>query len=175
MELEQRSLRAIDGVLNSFKDRIAALRKALIHPGKKVQDAQLHLDHLTQQLQKNMAAIITHGLARLERAQIQMNHGNPKNRSQIYKVNIETMTYKLLNIIRNVCDIKKEQLKVSEALLTALNPVSILKRGYSITRTLPDNKIVLSAASIAPEQQLDIQLAHGHLEAVVEKSKKNKG
>ena len=70
---------------------------------------------------------------------------------------------------------KKEKVRSAEALLTALNPVRILKRGYSITRTLPQGKIVRSAEATSPGQPLEIQLAEGQLEVLVDKIGTNKG
>jgi exodeoxyribonuclease VII large subunit len=112
------------------------------------------------------------GYARLAHAKIKLEHGNPDDRVQIYKARIDTITYKLHTILRKTYNDKKDRFTTADALLTALNPVSILKRGYSITRTLPQKKILTAAASSTPGQLLDIQLAEGHIEAVVSKSTK---
>jgi exodeoxyribonuclease VII large subunit len=52
-------------------------------------------------------------------------------------------------------------------MLDALNPMAILERGYSITRTLPDRSVVRSAKKVTIDQNLEILLGHGQLTVVV--------
>jgi exodeoxyribonuclease VII large subunit len=49
------------------------------------------------------------------------------------------------------------------AMLDALNPMAILQRGYSITRTLPQQRIVRSADAVNVGQSLEILLGSGRL------------
>ena len=171
-ELARRCSRAMALMLERRKNTVSRLQRSLLHPGKKVQDAQMHTDLLTLQLQKSVTKYIENSKARVERARVKLGHVNPQIRVQIFKSKIEIMEYKLLNIIKKEYYSKNDQFKSAEALLTALNPVSILKRGYSITRTLPRKKIITDAESAAPGQMVDIQLARGHLEAVVRNNRK---
>jgi exodeoxyribonuclease VII large subunit len=62
-----------------------------------------------------------------------------------------------------------------DALLIALNPESILKRGYSITRTLPQKRILTDASGFSPGQRIEIQLAKGRIEAEVRNVATGKG
>jgi exodeoxyribonuclease VII large subunit len=47
--------------------------------------------------------------------------------------------------------------------LDALNPLAILRRGYSVTRALPDKSIVTDPAQVALEQDVEVLLADGLL------------
>jgi len=49
------------------------------------------------------------------------------------------------------------------AKLEALNPLAILARGYSVTRTIPDASIVKDSQSVALNQDLEVMLANGRL------------
>ena len=53
-------------------------------------------------------------------------------------------------------------------MLEALNPLAILKRGYSITRTIPARTIVRDAGTVRPAQPLEILLGNGRLTVTVE-------
>jgi len=53
------------------------------------------------------------------------------------------------------------------AMLDALNPMAILQRGYSITRTLPAQSIVYSADQVDIDQRLEVLLGKGKLSVVV--------
>jgi exodeoxyribonuclease VII large subunit len=50
----------------------------------------------------------------------------------------------------------------NESMLDALNPMAILQRGYSITRTLPGQSIVRNARQIKIDQNLEILLGRGN-------------
>jgi len=63
-----------------------------------------------------------------------------------------------------------ERYKTANALLGAVNPSSILSRGYSITRTLPDRKVVMDVRNLASGQVLEVQLASGKVDVTVNAS-----
>jgi exodeoxyribonuclease VII large subunit len=60
---------------------------------------------------------------------------------------------------------KSNQIKNRElaAKLEALSPVAILKRGYSITRTIPEAVVVKDAKAVSLNQDLEVMIARGRL------------
>ena len=50
-----------------------------------------------------------------------------------------------------------------------LSPLSVLKRGYSITMRLPDKRILKDVADVKRGDRVNILLAEGELESLVEK------
>jgi len=52
--------------------------------------------------------------------------------------------------------------------LQALNPLQVLRRGYSITRRFPDGLIVKRAADLTTGDRLSVRLAAGEIRARVE-------
>ena len=44
-----------------------------------------------------------------------------------------------------------------------MNPLSILSRGYSITRTIPDKHVIRSAETVSHGEELEIVLWNGSL------------
>ncbi len=54
--------------------------------------------------------------------------------------------------------------------LDALNPQEVLKRGYSISLTLPEKQVIKNAAEIKADDMIQIVLSSGHLTARVEKT-----
>lgn len=61
-----------------------------------------------------------------------------------------------------------ETLKFKTEKLCALSPLSCLKRGYSITRKLPEKAILRDSSSVKQGDRLSIQLHKGEVEAKVE-------
>jgi exodeoxyribonuclease VII large subunit len=60
-------------------------------------------------------------------------------------------------------------LSLLEEKVKDLSPISILKRGYSITRRLPGNEILKDASDIEEGDRVDVTLARGELECRIEK------
>ena len=57
-------------------------------------------------------------------------------------------------------------------MLEALNPMAILQRGYSITRTLPARSVVRSTRQVKIEQKLEVLLGKGQLTVTVNEKQK---
>ena len=57
-----------------------------------------------------------------------------------------------------------------EERINDLNPLSVLNRGYSITRKLPENLIMKDVAGVKKGDRVHVTLAEGELECEIEKS-----
>jgi exodeoxyribonuclease VII large subunit len=87
---------------------------------------------------------------------------------RIYHNKLEQMNYILLNKINIVLDTNRAKNRELTLRMEALNPLNVLKRGYSITRSLPARRVVKTSAAVAIDQQVEIQLASGALLCRVE-------
>jgi exodeoxyribonuclease VII large subunit len=65
---------------------------------------------------------------------------------------------------------KRNRVEQAAASLAALNPMSVLNRGFSITRTLPDKKVILDAKTVAVREPIEIILSRGRILTRVEKT-----
>ncbi len=64
----------------------------------------------------------------------------------------------------------RSRLSIADSQLDSLNPDKILHRGYSITRTIPDHKIIKTTGDVRSNDKVEIILSNGHLTAKVEKA-----
>jgi exodeoxyribonuclease VII large subunit len=76
----------------------------------------------------------------------------------------------LSSAIHNCINAKATRVRQAAATLAALNPSSVLHRGYSISRTLPDKKIILDTTMVALQDQVEIILSKGRILTRVEKT-----
>ena len=60
-------------------------------------------------------------------------------------------------------------LSLLEEKMKDLSPFAVLKRGYSITRILPEKKIIRDVTEIKQGDQVNVTLAEGGLDCLVEK------
>jgi exodeoxyribonuclease VII large subunit len=58
---------------------------------------------------------------------------------------------------------KHSLLRETQAKLKALNPMAVLRRGYSVTRSLPDGRVVTDPDHVALGQDLEVMVAEGSL------------
>jgi exodeoxyribonuclease VII large subunit len=86
---------------------------------------------------------------------------------------VEQNSYKLLKSINNIIDKKSANLRETSVRLQTLSPVAILKRGYSITRTLPDLNLVLDPRTVSIGQDLEVMVAKGTLTCRVKGKSEN--
>ena len=54
------------------------------------------------------------------------------------------------------------------ATLNSLSPLAVLGRGYSLTRTIPENAVVRDAATLRPGENVRLTFAQGEARARIE-------
>ncbi|MDT8380043.1 MAG: exodeoxyribonuclease VII large subunit [Desulfotignum sp.] len=72
--------------------------------------------------------------------------------------------------MRHHMAVKQNRIEQAGASLNALNPASVLNRGYSIARTLPEKKVLLDAGMVGIQDPIEIILARGRVLTRVEKT-----
>ena len=94
----------------------------------------------------------------------------PLEAIHIYYQNIDNLEYMLKTKISQNMVLKRKRLEILESRLSALNPRAILERGYSIV--MKDNKVLRSASEIKIDNNINVILYKGEIEAKVKKIKK---
>jgi exodeoxyribonuclease VII large subunit len=152
--------------LNDQKNR-------LIHPIKRIQDSRLRLDELLERINQ----ISIRGICRkrdiLNWKTKSLYILNPINYIINYKLKHDILNNNLLKLILNQYNSQKSQFQQTVSRLISASPTSILSRGYSITRTIPDAQVIRDAQSVQPGQKLEIRLAKGSLLCRVERIASN--
>jgi exodeoxyribonuclease VII large subunit len=98
---------------------------------------------------------------------------SPAKQVQNINVTLDKNLYKLLELNNKIIQIKTAHLRELSARLETLNPIAILERGYSITRTVPDSKIVMDPETVALNQDLEVIVSKGALICKVKEKSKN--
>ena len=135
----------------------------LIDPKRKVQELSLKTDDFTARLCKIFLNRISqkHEQFKLWKNFLYLN--NPIGNISILNDKIQIILGKLQTLNRIYLNNQRSLLRENTAKLYALNPTEILKRGYSITRTIPDALLVKTANSVSNGQNLEVRLAKGRL------------
>ncbi len=166
-ELRIRCERAIRNTCDSRRKELDQINRLIVHPGKKIEDLRLHVDQLGDRVRRSLAALFQDRKNRLEKVSGTLAANTPIHRLDIHRSKVEVISLKLLQNIHNYINIIGERYKTAHALLGAVNPSSILNRGYSITRTLPERRVVMNAGDLTSGQMLEVQLANGKVDVRV--------
>lgn len=166
-ELKQRCERKILNKCIKLRQYHLQVDRRIVHPGKRVQDMQLHLDSLVGRLGRAFKAFVQAKVVCYNSYQDRLLNNNPIGYIDICKSKVEVVFLKLLQITQNRIAAMTERYKTAEAVLSAVNPSAILNRGYSITRSIPDRKVLMDAKYIKPGQLLEVQLAKGKVDVSV--------
>ena len=118
-------------------------------------------------------AVVQYGLPDRNRHSGRLQHRNPEKIAASHKVKLELLRNSLLHYLNMVTSTNRERVRSAQAVLRAMDPHSVLQRGFSITRTVPHGKVVTDARSVHLGQPLEIQLAKGQIAVTVQEDTKS--
>jgi exodeoxyribonuclease VII large subunit len=90
-----------------------------------------------------------------------------------YKSLLLNYNKNILIFIKIILDNKHRELDAPRIRLETLSPLAVLRRGYSITRTLPEGRVLLDPEGVLLGEQVEVRLALGRLVCRVEESERH--
>jgi len=148
---------------------LTQVSKSLIDPKRKVQDFRLKTDDLATRLTKMFLNRINQKCEQFKLWKDLLYINNPLGYITNLNERLKNISDKLYTLNTIYLNNKRSLLRESTGRLYALNPTAILKRGYSITRTIPEADVVKTAHSVSIGQNLEVMLAKGSLVVNVHK------
>jgi len=106
------------------------------------------------------------GLRQLE---LRLRHQSPTRQINEKKIILKNIQKNIFSNFLYHLTTLKERLQKNSAVLESLSPLSILHRGYSITRSLAGGMIIRQADVLSIGENVNIQLARGNFDASVKK------
>ncbi len=167
LQLGHQCWRNMERICQVQHDRLRGLQHAMVHPLRRIQEVQQRLDDLNHRTQRAMRGCLERSNNGYEKVLQRLLYNKPDRYIVSCRAQVDMLKSQLKQVIANTHAFDRENLRVLETALRALNPQAILKRGYSITRTLPHKKIVTDAAGLTEGQALEIQLSKGRIEVTV--------
>jgi len=168
-DLKYRMANTIDRLGVNLQD----LSQRLIDPRKQIQDWRLRMDDYTTRLIRYIQILLARQKERLQWWTDRLVNNSPAQQSRRLNVVVEQNTYNLLKTFNKFIDNKSTRLRELSIQLETLSPVAILKRGYSITRTIPDLDLVFDPKMVSIGQNLEVMVAKGTLTCRVKGKSEN--
>lgn len=167
LDFQRKLISTLSSYTRWHRSHLNDVIKQLVDPRKKVQDFRLRIDDVTSRLVRGFMQDFRVRKERTNWRTEKLLLSNPS--AEIDKLNneLDNLNYKLSLFINNL--IMKRSLVLQDKLskLQALSPLEILKRGYSITRTIPEAEIVRDSRDVQTGQKLDILLGSGVLDVTI--------
>lgn len=169
IQLRQRCWSLMDRILRTQRSSVSGMQRALIHPKRRIQENAQRLDDLNHRLGRIIQNCQDRANHRYEKAVQGLWYSKPDRNIGKSRASIAILAARLDQSIHIRLAASRERIRLSNASLRVLNPQAILKRGYSITRTLPHKQIVTAAASLDVDQSLEIQFSKGNAVVTVKR------
>ncbi|MEE9136880.1 MAG: exodeoxyribonuclease VII large subunit, partial [Gammaproteobacteria bacterium] len=101
----------------------------------------------------------------------QLTAASPLSPLQHRAAGLATTQVRLTNSIRQHLDAVAKRLAVAAAGLQAVSPLATLQRGYAIVTDAKTGAVVRDAGVVSKNDRIEARLAHGSLQAVVDKTR----
>jgi exodeoxyribonuclease VII large subunit len=152
---------------------LSYIRKVFKEPEKQIEEYFLRVDDLV-----NRFRVVTSWMFKRRKEKCLHLNENLLLRSPIQKVKnirlaVREATKRLGQNIRYALEIQRQRVGGHLGKLDSLNPLSILQRGYSITRKLPSLHILRDAGHVKEGDKVEVRLYRGVLICGVEKTERS--
>ncbi len=158
----------ISRYLDHAKNHLSELSRKLVDPKKRVQDLRLKTDDLFARLSRVISQELQNKQNYLTFQSKHLHSVSPIIRAKNAKEKLKQNYDNLLKSYDKALSNYRHDLYELEGKLNTLSPTAILKRGYSITRTIPKHLIITNPRRVSIGENLEILLSEGTLNCVVE-------
>lgn len=149
------------------RDTLSRASGRLKHPRRRITDSRLRLDDLTFRAGARIQALTARQRERVAWWEERLNHFITADLTGLLREKLQILNHYLLKEMDISLSINRSSVEHLTERLNDLSPLSILGRGYSITRRLPEHLALRRAEETAPGESIEIQLAQGRVRATV--------
>ena len=160
----------LHGIMDRIRDRLKSLSSRIRDPRRDLANTWLRLDEIYNRLIKTGRSCITDDLKRLKALNETLMLNSPSHDITMLSQGLAFHNRSLTQVLTLYLDRKKRDVRSIKDRLDSLSPLSILKRGYSITRKVPDMNIVKDSKQVKTGDEVNIFLARGSIDCLVEKT-----
>jgi exodeoxyribonuclease VII large subunit len=149
--------------LKDLNQDLRELKRRIKDPRRKIQELWLRVDDLNGRLSRSFKVQLLHEKDRLTWLAHRLGGASPRSQLQKKYSTLEVIKDNLFKSITKIIYTKKSKVEVYGIRLDALNPLAILQRGYSVTRSLPEKRLIMSPRQVSLSQDVEVLLAGGIL------------
>jgi exodeoxyribonuclease VII large subunit len=171
---QDRLITAVGQRLKSLHQYVDHLAKSLQDPRKRLADTWMRLDEIHVRLARLMGLIIRDRRLKMNTERRAMLIRSPVNVMVAMKQRLDFQRNALGRAINGHIGDRHTTYSLLEKRIRDLSPLSILNRGYSITRRLPEKMVLTDVSGVNRGDRVQVILAEGELECRVEEVEPDK-
>lgn len=164
-----------DEVVQMYQEHrthLSHLVRIFREPEKKIEEYLLRMDDLVNRLRLLSSWI----LGRKREKQLHLSANlllrNPMEKLKNLRLSISENRRQMAQSVKHAIQIHRQRVAGTLGKLDSLSPLSILQRGYSITRKLPSLQVLRDATLVKEGDRVEVKLFRGTLLCGVEKTEK---
>jgi exodeoxyribonuclease VII large subunit len=167
--IKERLLSILMANIHSLNQELNLVRKGLRDPRKEIADLWMRLDEQYNRLIRVINLTLSDQRGKISAEGRALLLYSPGKRIPSLVQTIAFQRQILEHMIQKGIRGKYMTLDLLEGKIRELGPYSVLKRGYSITRRLPEKTALRSATGVMAGDSVNIILAEGQIDCLVEK------
>ena len=165
-QLQQGLQRRFDWQMKRQRERLAALRRQMRHPGDRIREQQQRCDDLEMRLQRAIQRRFELRRQRLAAASARLELQNPVRLLGKQRERLSDLHARLATRIDALIERRRLQLGQKVGRLNAISPLATLERGYSLTQT-DSGELVRDARQLRTGSAVRVRLQSGAFSAEV--------
>ncbi|MBN1255568.1 MAG: exodeoxyribonuclease VII large subunit [Deltaproteobacteria bacterium] len=166
--LTERIGRGMDRHVVRRREQVFGVQGRIKDPRRRIEELRLRLDEYWGRFAQATLRTWRENRGRAERLSRLLYAQDPRHEIRSLREALSQLTKALKVGITTLLDYKRKGWEKEGARLDAMSPLAILRRGYSITRRLPDGLILREADEVGIHSQVSVRLHRGELLCRVE-------
>lgn len=158
----------VRGLLSLTKERLAHLDTRLGDPRRALSDRRLLVDDLAEELILETRRALTDRGRDLRAVTARLSPVGQKARLETDRNRLSVLNRDLFRAGPGGPAARRDRLSGLVARLGDLSPLAVLKRGYALARKRPSLVPVRSSGDVSPGERLNLLLAEGELDVIVD-------
>ncbi len=155
------------------RERLSQRSSRLKDPRRQLDDWRLKIDDLSSRLYWSLSRVLSQQTLMLTQFSERLVVQDPRHQIVQHRVKLLEERERLQVSINHLLRGLRKEWEVQQKSLQALDPDEVLKRGYSITRRLPDLRVVKTSRDVEKGGGIRITLAKGELISIVDEKREH--
>ncbi len=164
---QSRLLHAYQRSLTAWYKGIEGMKNRLVNPKRLIEKQFQKFDDLIERMSVAAGRTVAGRRNLFEGILKRLEYQNPSQKLKRCREQVLQLFERLVQQIRREIAFKKKEAETLISNLNTLGPLEILRRGYSITRKLPEQSILKSVQFLLKDDLIEIVLAEGKVIARV--------
>lgn len=145
------------------RNKLDFLEKRLLDPRRRIDDLRLRIDDIFNRLSIYTSNLLRRKAEQFERRKDALISRSPKGRIGELKNLISQLNKEIDVHMRHYLGNQRNRFERSLEGLDRLSPLNVLRRGYSITRALPDYNVLKDVKGLKVGDRINVKLHRGEI------------